>query len=140
MLRGTRRSLDFIIVDYLQIMGTERFNENRAVELGVITTRLKTLAKELGCPMIVLSQLSRETSKRQDPRPILTDLRDSGAIEQDADKVILLHRQEYYEPHNPEFQGSAEAIVAKNRQGACGVAKLAFLKEFTKFGNYQHRQ
>lgn len=128
--------LSLIVVDYIQLMsGRGRF-ENRTLELASISRSLKGLAKELNVPIIVLSQLSRAPEARADHRPQLSDLRESGALEQDADLVMLIYRDDVYnkDPNNPDA-GTAELIVAKQRNGPTGVVRLAFLREQTRFAN-----
>jgi replicative DNA helicase len=128
--------LSLIVVDYIQLMsGRGRF-ENRTLELAAISRSLKGLAKELNVPIVVLSQLSRAPESRSDHRPQLSDLRESGALEQDADLVILIYRDDVYnkDPNNPEA-GTAELILAKQRNGPTGTVKLAFLREQTRFAN-----
>jgi replicative DNA helicase len=132
----SEHGLNLIVVDYIQLMsGRGRF-ENRTLELASISRSLKGLAKELNVPIIVLSQLSRAPESRSDHRPQLSDLRESGALEQDADLVILIYRDDVYnkDPNNPDA-GTAELIVAKQRNGPTGVVKLAFLREQTRFAN-----
>jgi len=128
-------SLDLVIVDYLQLMsaGARRY-ENRTQEVSAISRGLKTLAKELEAPVIALSQLSRDPEKRGgDHRPQLADLRESGSIEQDADLVMFVFREEVYKPDEPELNGVADIIIAKQRNGPTGKAKLTFLKDCTRF-------
>jgi len=130
--------LDLLIIDYLQLMqGRGRF-ESRQQEVSAISRSLKGLAKELACPIIALSQLSRAPEGRTDHRPQLSDLRESGAIEQDADVVCFIYRPEVYdkEETRPEDQGVAEIIVGKQRNGPIGSVKLSFLNQFTRFENY----
>jgi replicative DNA helicase len=130
--------LDMLIVDYLQLMqGRGRF-ENRQQELAAISRSMKILAKELEIPILALSQLSRATESRGDHRPQLSDLRESGALEQDADVVMFIFREEMYSTEgerNPESEGVAEIIIGKQRNGPTGTAKLAFLKQYTRFEN-----
>ena len=127
--------LDVLIVDYIQLMqGRGRF-ENRTLELAGISRSLKMLAKELNVPIILLSQLSRAPEARADRRPMLSDLRESGALEQDADVVMLLFRPDYYPDVKPEDENLAEINVAKQRNGPTGLVRLAFLKSETRFGN-----
>ena len=131
-----RGQLGLVIVDYLQLMsGRGRF-ENRTLELASISRSLKGLAKELRVPIVVLSQLSRAPEARSDHRPQLSDLRESGALEQDADVVILIYRDDAYnrDPNSPDA-GTAELIVAKQRNGPTGTVRLAFLREQTRFAN-----
>ena len=128
--------LSLLVVDYIQLMsGRGRF-ENRTLELASISRSLKGLAKELSVPIVVLSQLSRAPESRADHRPQLSDLRESGALEQDADVVVLIYREDAYnrDPNNPDA-GTAELILAKQRNGPTGTVRLAFLKEQTRFAN-----
>ena len=128
--------LDLIIIDYIQLMqGRGRF-ENRVTELASISRGLKGLAKELSVPVVVLSQLSRAPEQRPNKRPQLSDLRESGALEQDADVVVMIFREDMYEA-TEENQGVAELIVAKQRNGPTGTARLAFIREFTRFENLE---
>jgi replicative DNA helicase len=138
---AAKEGIRLIIVDYLQLMRSSiRKAENRQQEISEISRSLKALARELSVPVIVLSQLNREAESRPDHRPRLSDLRESGAIEQDADVVFLLFREEYYEPDNDEAKGKAEVIIAKQRNGPVGSVKLAFLQECTHFDNYSERE
>ena len=128
--------LDLIIIDYIQLMqGRGRF-ENRVTEVASISRGLKGLAKELGVPVVVLSQLSRAPEQRPNKRPQLSDLRESGALEQDADVVIMIFREDMYEA-TEENQGVAELIIAKQRNGPTGTARLAFIREYTRFENLE---
>ncbi len=132
----SEHGLSLIVIDYIQLMsGRGRF-ENRTLELASISRSLKGLAKELNVPIIVLSQLSRAPESRSDHRPQLSDLRESGALEQDADVVVLIYRDDVYnrDPNSPDA-GTAELILAKQRNGPTGVVKLAFLREQTRFAN-----
>lgn len=131
--------LDLIVVDYLQLMQETRA-ENRQQEVSAISRGLKALARELDIPIIALSQLSRAVEMRAEKKPQLSDLRDSGSIEQDADIVMFLYRQEYYEPEDADLANFAELIIAKNRNGACGTIKLHFSKEIVLFQNYTGRK
>lgn len=127
--------LDLIIIDYLQLLsGSDKNSKNRQEEVSEISRKLKQLARELDIPIIALSQLSRSVESRADKRPLLSDLRESGAIEQDADIVIFLYRDEYYNPTTSDL-GMAEVIIAKHRNGAVGTVKLKFEPNLTKFSN-----
>ena len=136
-LVAEQKNIDLIVIDYLQLMGGSagRRNENRQQEVSQISRELKGLAKELNVPVVALSQLSRAAESRNPPIPLMSDLRESGSIEQDADVVAFIYREDYYKP-TEENQGLAELIVAKQRNGPTGKVKLAFLKEFTRFENY----
>jgi replicative DNA helicase len=135
-LLQSKGSLDLIVVDYLQLMsgGGKRY-ENRTQEVSAISRGLKALAKELAVPVVALSQLSRAPESRGagDHRPQLADLRESGSIEQDADVVAFIFREEVYKPDDPELDGVAELIIRKQRNGPTGTVKLAFLKSSTRF-------
>jgi replicative DNA helicase len=128
--------LGLIVVDYLQLMQASSEGENRATEISEISRSLKSLAKELKVPVVALSQLSRAVEQRTGPkRPIMSDLRESGAIEQDADLILAIYREEVYTPDTPE-KGVAEIIILKQRNGPIGTVKLTFLGEYTRFENY----
>jgi len=127
--------LGLIVIDYLQLMGSAGSTENRATEISEISRSLKALAKELNVPVIALSQLNRSVEQRPDKRPVMSDLRESGAIEQDADVIMFIYRDEVYNPETPD-KGIAEIILAKQRNGPVGRVKLTFLGEYTKFENY----
>jgi len=128
--------LDLVIVDHLQLVTGRGRYENRTQEIAAITRQLKGLSKELNIPVIVISQLSRALESRTDKRPQLSDLRESGAIEQDADLVCFLYRDELYQPKE-DNRGLAELIVSKNRNGPAGqTVRLAFVAEYTRFENY----
>ena len=128
------KNIGLVIIDYMQLMESKTKNESRQQEISEISRSLKILAKELNVPVIALSQLSRATESRTDHRPMLSDLRESGAIEQDADIVLFLHREDYYD-ENTDKKNIAEVIVAKNRNGATGSVELAWLGQYTKFAN-----
>lgn len=131
--------LDLIIIDYLQLMTGPKSggkNENRTQEVAAISRGLKALAKELKVPVIALSQLSRGSEQRTgDKKPLLSDLRESGSIEQDADVVAFIHREEYYDRENEDVKGKAEIIIAKQRNGPTGTVQMAYLSDFTRFEN-----
>lgn len=125
------RGLDLVVIDYLQLMQADGRQENRQNEIASISRGLKSLSKELNCPILSLAQLSREADKRADHKPILSDLRESGAIEQDADVVMLLYREDYYDEEVEPNQ--AKVIFAKHRNGATGTVDLFFNKQCTTF-------
>jgi replicative DNA helicase len=125
-------ALGLILIDYLQLM--EGGSDNRVQELSKITRSLKGLARELNAPIIALSQLSRGVESRTNKRPMMSDLRESGSIEQDADLIMMLYREEYYEPDTPD-RGIAEVIITKHRNGPTGTVKLLFEPQFTRFRN-----
>ena len=126
--------LGLIVIDYLQLMQVSGTTENRATEISEISRNLKALAKELDCPVIALSQLNRSVEQRTDKRPVMSDLRESGAIEQDADVIVFIYREEVYEPDTPR-KGVADIIIGKQRNGPVGEFHLTFLGEYTKFEN-----
>jgi replicative DNA helicase len=129
--------LDLLIVDYVQLMESqEKRSENRTLELGAISRALKVLARELAIPIVLLSQLSRAPELRSDHRPMLSDLRESGALEQDADVVLFLYRDEVYHPDREDNKGLAEIIIGKQRNGPLGTVKVCFIKEYTRFENF----
>lgn len=127
------KGLDLIIIDYLQLMSADGKAESRQQEISGISRSLKNLAREMDCPLIALSQLSRAPEMRADHRPILSDLRESGSIEQDADVVMFLYRDEYYNPDTTEKPGICELIIAKQRNGPTGTVEMAWRGEYTKF-------
>ncbi|WP_069650990.1 replicative DNA helicase [Caloranaerobacter ferrireducens] len=128
--------LDLILIDYLQLMQGDGKSENRQQEISAISRGLKGLAREMNCPVVALSQLSRAPELRSDHRPILSDLRESGAIEQDADVVMLLYRDEYYHP-DTDKKNIGEVIIAKQRNGPTGTVELVWMGQFTKFLNLE---
>jgi replicative DNA helicase len=127
--------LGLVIIDYLQLMSGPRRSENRQQEISEISRSLKILARELQVPVIAVSQLSRAVEARQDKRPMLADLRESGALEQDADVVLFIYRDEVYNRDSTD-KGTAEIILAKHRNGPVGRMKLTFLENYTKFASY----
>jgi replicative DNA helicase len=128
--------LGLIIIDYLQLMRTDSRYDSRVTAIGELSRGLKILARELGVPVIALSQLSRAVEQRSPKKPLLSDLRESGNLEQDADLVMFLYRDDYYEKENSERPGEADLIIAKHRNGATGDVVLTFHKEYPKFMNY----
>jgi replicative DNA helicase len=134
-----QEGIEVIMIDYLQLMsGSDSArDENRQQEVSEISRTLKAVARELDIPVIALSQLSRKVEDRPDHKPRMSDLRESGSIEQDADMIMLLHREEYYKPDKEEAKNRAQVIVAKNRNGPTGEVELAFFKNFMRFENLQ---
>jgi replicative DNA helicase len=131
--------LSLVVVDYLQLMiGQGNRQENRQQEIAEISRGLKVLARDLDVPVLAIAQLSRAVEARHDKRPLLSDLRDSGAIEQDADMVMFLYRDEYYNPESDD-KGIAEVIVGKHRNGPTGKVQLAWLEQYTKFASLARR-
>jgi len=131
------KGLDLIIIDYLQLMSGSGKNDSRQQEISEISRGLKAMARELDCPVIALSQLSRAPEMRADHRPIMSDLRESGAIEQDADVVMMLYNDEYYFKEESTKKGITEVIITKQRNGPVGTVDLAWIGQYTKFGNIQ---
>jgi replicative DNA helicase len=129
-----KHDLKLVVIDYLQLMSSGKRVESRQQEVSEFSRALKLLAKELEVPVIAISQLNRGAEQRTDKRPQMSDLRESGSIEQDADIVILLHREDAYEKESPRA-GEADVIVAKHRNGPVGASRLAFLEQYTKFAN-----
>jgi replicative DNA helicase len=127
--------IGLIVVDYLQLMQSPGFRENRTGEISEISRSLKALAKELSVPVVALSQLNRGLEQRTDKRPVMSDLRESGAIEQDADIIIFIYRDEVYNSESRD-KGIAEIIIAKQRNGPIGKVKLTFLGKYTRFENF----
>ena len=134
-LKSREPSLGLIIVDYLQLMASDRNVESRVQEVSQISRALKVLARELEVPILAMSQLSRAVEQRHDKRPILSDLRDSGSIEQDSDLVFFVYRDEYYMGEESDQQGIAEVILAKHRNGPTGMIKLSWLRRYAKFAD-----
>ena len=135
----SEHNLSMIIIDYLQLMTGSGKSESRQQEISEISRSLKAVARELSVPVLALSQLSRAVEQRPDHRPMLSDLRESGAIEQDADVVMFIYRDDYYN-HDTEKKGISEIIIAKQRNGPIGTVELAWLPEYTKFANLEHRK
>ncbi|MEX0827529.1 MAG: replicative DNA helicase, partial [Haliea sp.] len=128
-------SLGLILVDYLQLMQLKGSSENRTGEISEISRALKIMAREFDCPLLALSQLNRSLEQRPNKRPVMSDLRESGAIEQDADLIMFIYRDEVYHPDS-EFQGMAELILAKHRNGPIGTKNLSFIGKYTRFENF----
>jgi replicative DNA helicase len=124
-----------IVIDYIQLMQLASSSENRATEISEISRALKGLAKELDVPVVVLSQLNRSLEQRTDKRPVMSDLRESGAIEQDADVITFIYRDEVYDEESPQ-KGTAEVLIRKQRNGPTGTCRLTFLGQYTRFENF----
>lgn len=135
--RETKKDFSLIMVDYLQLMRVPGMTEGRTAEISEISRSLKALAKELNCPVVALSQLNRSLEQRPNKRPVNSDLRESGAIEQDADIIMFIYRDEYYNEDSPD-KGIAEIIIGKQRNGPTGTVRLAFQGQFTKFEDLAH--
>jgi replicative DNA helicase len=135
-LKRQYSKLGLIVIDYLQLMAASNQGENRATEISEISRALKAMAKELDVPVVALSQLNRALEQRPNKRPVMSDLRESGAIEQDADVILAIYRDEVYNPDSPE-KGKAEVNILKQRNGPIGTVLLTFLGQFTRFENYQ---
>jgi replicative DNA helicase len=133
-LKARVGDLSLVIIDYVQLMTGRTSAENRQVEVSEISRNLKILARELECPVVALAQLNRQLEQRADKRPMLSDLRESGSLEQDADVVLFLYRDEVYNPETTD-RGLAEVLVAKHRSGPTGRVRLAWLDQYTKFAN-----
>jgi replicative DNA helicase len=127
--------LGLLVIDYIQLMSGNRQGENRATEVSEISRSIKSLAKELQVPIVALSQLSRKVEERTDKRPMMSDLRESGAIEQDADVILMMYRDEYYNKESHDNKGLAEVIIGKQRNGPTGTVRMAFIGEYTRFEN-----
>jgi replicative DNA helicase len=134
-LKREHGDLGMIVIDYLQLMQAPSSGENRATEISFISRSLKALAKELNVPVVALSQLNRNLEQRPNKRPVMSDLRESGSIEQDADVVVFIYRDEVYNEDSPD-KGSAEIIIGKQRNGPIGKVRLTFLGQYTKFENF----
>jgi len=133
------KNLGIVIIDYLQLMSGSGKSESRQQEISEISRSLKALAREINCPVVALSQLSRAVEGRPDKRPMLSDLRESGAIEQDADVVMFIYRDEYYNKDTEE-PGITEIIIGKQRNGPTGTVKLKWMGQIQKFGNLEFRE
>ena len=135
LLQQQADGLGLILIDYLQLMRADGRTDNRVEQIGQISRGLKTLARELDCPVVALSQLNRGVEQRTDKRPVLSDLRESGSIEQDADLVMFIYRDEYYDKES-EREGIADLIISKHRNGGLGTVELTFQKDYPRFMSY----
>ncbi len=135
LAREHEHGLGLIVIDYLQLMQVAGMQQNRTAEISEISRSLKALAKELNCPVIALSQLNRSLEQRPNKRPVMSDLRESGAIEQDADVIVFIYRDEVYNPDSPD-KGTAEIIIGKQRNGPIGAVRVTFLGQYTRFENF----
>ena len=138
-LQQREKRLDLVVLDYLQLMSAGQKTNNREQEIAAVSRSLKACAKELNCPVVALAQLNRSPEQRQDKRPMLSDLRESGQIEQDADVVTMIHRDSVYDPENEDKKGLADLIICKQRNGATGIIKMAFEGSLTRFDNLIRR-
>ena len=136
-LKREQGDLALVVIDYLQLMQAPGAGDNRTAEISEISRSLKALAKELNVPVIALSQLNRNLEQRPNKRPVMSDLRESGSIEQDADLIAFIYRDEVYNPESPD-KGTAEIIIGKQRNGPIGTLRLTFLGQYTRFENYIH--
>ncbi len=135
----TQHDIGLVIIDYIQLMASDRRQENRVQEIASISRGLKVIGRDFGIPVIAVSQLSREPEKHN-REPILSDLRESGAIEQDADLIVFIHREEVRDQDNEDVKGRASVKVAKHRNGPIGPVKLTFQAQFARFLNYSRRE
>jgi replicative DNA helicase len=138
-LKSEMKGLGLVIIDYIQLMSGRKTTDNRVQEVSEISRSLKQLAREIKVPVVALSQLSRAVESRQNKRPMLSDLRESGSIEQDADIVMFIYRDEYYNPET-EQRGEAEIIIAKQRNGPVGTVELLYQNSITRFLNKVHNE